>query len=250
MRKERGHCCNGLHPLWHLAQPVKAAWPTWDFRPGMKLGSTAPPPPHSPPARGSSIESGWPAESGPGRRCQGASPGGEGPNLVHRQRRGSPWWARGNEAGQQWGTDDGRLEKRWRAPSRGSWSGGELGRRSLRWRRSMSVAGGGARREGDLGKWRRRPARCFNRSFRRTVAQRPAWRGGHRLVLGAEADDERQSRVGGCPAAVVGRGENRLLLRTDSKRRRRIGRWLHALRVETGRQVARSERHPGARVQG
>jgi hypothetical protein len=129
MRKERGHCCNGLHSLWHLAQPVKAAWPTWDFRPGTKQGSTAPP--HSPPARGSSTESGRPAASGRGRRWQGASPGGEGPDLVQRQRKGSPWRARGGEAGRQWGTSDGRLEKRWRALSRGLWSGGELGRRSL-----------------------------------------------------------------------------------------------------------------------
>jgi hypothetical protein len=38
------HCCNGLHPLWRLAQPIKVAWPTWAFRPGTKQGS--PPFPH------------------------------------------------------------------------------------------------------------------------------------------------------------------------------------------------------------
>jgi hypothetical protein len=60
-------------------------------------------------------------------------PGSEGPDLGHRQRRGSPWRARGSEAGWRWGTGDGRSEKRWRAPARGSWSGGRCG-------------GGGARR--------------------------------------------------------------------------------------------------------
>jgi hypothetical protein len=88
--------------------------------------------PHSPPARGLPAESGRPMASGRGRRCQGASPGGEGPNLGHRRQRGSSWWAHGGEAGRWWGTGDGRPEKRWRAPTRGSWSGGELGRRSLR----------------------------------------------------------------------------------------------------------------------
>jgi hypothetical protein len=39
--------------------------------------------------------------------------------------------ARG-EASRRWGTSDGRPEKSWRAPTRGSWSGDELGRRSLR----------------------------------------------------------------------------------------------------------------------
>jgi hypothetical protein len=87
--------------------------------------------PHSSPARGSPTESGRPAVSGRGRRCQGASPGGEGLDLGHRQQRGSPWWARGGEAGRRWGTCDGRPEKRWRALAQGLWSGGELGRRSL-----------------------------------------------------------------------------------------------------------------------
>jgi hypothetical protein len=49
-------------------------------------------PPHSPLARDSSTESGRPAASGRGRRCQGASHEGGGPDLGHRQRRGSPWW--------------------------------------------------------------------------------------------------------------------------------------------------------------
>jgi hypothetical protein len=39
--------------------------------------------------------------------------------------------------------------------------------------------------------------------------------------------------------AAARRRENGLLLWTDSERRRRTGRWLHALRVEVGRQVAR-----------
>jgi hypothetical protein len=90
-----------------------------------------PPPPHSSAARSSPIESGRPATSGRGRRCQGDSPGGEGPNLGHRWRRVSPWWAHSGGAGRQWGTGDGGPEKRWRKPARGSWSGGELGRRSL-----------------------------------------------------------------------------------------------------------------------
>jgi hypothetical protein len=42
-----------------------------------------------------------------------------------------------------------------------------------------------------------------------------AVRGGQCSVLGAEADGERQSGVGECSAAVVGRGDNGLLLRTD-----------------------------------
>jgi hypothetical protein len=45
--------------------------------------------------------------------------------------------------------------------------------------------------------------------------------------------------VGERSAAVVGRGGNRLLLRTDRERIRRMGRWLHTLHVEDGRQVAR-----------
>jgi hypothetical protein len=56
-------------------------------------------PPIPSPAHGSPTESGRPAASGYGRRCQGAGPGGEGPDLVHRQQRGSPWWAHGGEAG-------------------------------------------------------------------------------------------------------------------------------------------------------
>jgi hypothetical protein len=59
-----------------------------------------------------------------------------------------------------------------------------------------------------------------------------------RSVLGVEADGERHSGVGEHSVAVAGRGENRLLLRTDNERRRRMGRRLHALRVEAGRQVA------------
>jgi hypothetical protein len=45
--------------------------------------------------------------------------------------------------------------------------------------------------------------------------------------------------VGKHLAAAAGRGENGLLLQTDSERRRRTGRRLHALCVEAGRQVAR-----------
>jgi hypothetical protein len=51
--------------------------------------------PRSSPLRGSPAESGRMVASGRGRRCQGASPGGEGPDLGHRQWRGSPWWDRG-----------------------------------------------------------------------------------------------------------------------------------------------------------
>jgi hypothetical protein len=101
--------------------------------------------PHSSSARGSPVDSGRPAVSG-----QGASPGGKDPDLGHRRRRGSPWWARDGDASRRWGTSDGRPEKRWRVSARGSWSGGELGRRL----RSMGgcphqlkeVAGSGLRR--------------------------------------------------------------------------------------------------------
>jgi hypothetical protein len=62
--------------------------------------------------------------------------------------------------------------------------------------------------------------------------------GGQCSTLGAEADGERQSGVGERSVAAVGRGENGLLLRTDSERRRCTGRRLHALRVEARRQVA------------
>jgi hypothetical protein len=126
---------------------VKAVRLTWAFRPRMKQGS-----PHSPPAHGLPVKSSRPTVSGRGRRCQGASPGNEGPDLGHRQRRGSPWWARGEEACWWWGTGDGRPEKRWRMSAQGSWRGGELERRLLRWWRSTSVVGGGARWEGGLGK--------------------------------------------------------------------------------------------------
>jgi hypothetical protein len=63
---------------------------------------------------------------------------------------------------------------------------------------------------------------------------------GQRSVLGAEADNERQSGVGEILTAVAGRGGNRLLLRTDSERIRCMGRRLHALHVEAERLVARS----------
>jgi hypothetical protein len=88
--------------------------------------------PCSSPARGLQADSGRPAVSGRGRMCQGASPGGKDPDLGHWRRRGSLWWARDGDASRRWGTGDDRPEKRWRAPARGSWSGGELGRRSLR----------------------------------------------------------------------------------------------------------------------
>jgi hypothetical protein len=81
----------------------------------MARDETGEPPPHSPPARGSPIESDRPAVSGRGRRCQGASPGGEGPDLGPRRWRVSPWWAHSDEASRRWGTGDGRPEKRWRA---------------------------------------------------------------------------------------------------------------------------------------
>jgi hypothetical protein len=58
---------------------------------------------------------GRPAVSGQGRRCQGASPRGEGPDLGHRRWRASPWRARDGDTSQRWGTGDGRPEKRWRA---------------------------------------------------------------------------------------------------------------------------------------
>jgi hypothetical protein len=45
--------------------------------------------------------------------------------------------------------------------------------------------------------------------------------------------------VGERSAAVAGRGENGLLLRIDSARRRYTGRRLHAMHVEAERQVAR-----------
>jgi hypothetical protein len=71
-------------------------------------------------------------------------------------------------------------------------------------------------------------------------------RGGQRSAFGAEVDGERQSRVGERSVAAVGRGENKLLLRTDSERRRCMGRRLHALRVEAGRQVVRVGAAAGA----
>jgi hypothetical protein len=93
-------------------------------------------------------------------------------------------------------------------------------------------------------------------------------RDGQCSALGAEVDGERQSGVGKRLAAGAGRGENGLLLRTDSERRRCTGRRLHALRMEAGRLVARvgavdgavgtqrwrstsawSERRPGAHAQ-
>jgi hypothetical protein len=80
--------------------------------------------PRSSPVRGSSAGSGRLAASGRARRCQGASPGGKDPDLGHRRRRGSPWWARDGDTSRRLGTGDGRPEKRWRAPAWGSWSGG------------------------------------------------------------------------------------------------------------------------------
>jgi hypothetical protein len=88
--------------------------------------------PRSSPARGSPADSGQPETSGQGRRCQGASPGGKDPDFGHRRWRGSPWWARDGDASRWWGTDDGRPEKRWRAPTQGLWNDSELGRSSLR----------------------------------------------------------------------------------------------------------------------
>jgi hypothetical protein len=78
-------------------------------------------------------------------------------------------------------------------------------------------------------------------SGRPGMAQRHmrAVRSGQRLALGVEVHGERLSRVGERSVVVVGRGENELLLRTDSERRRRTGRQLHALREEAGRQLAR-----------
>jgi hypothetical protein len=83
----------GASGLAHLGLPA------WD-----KTGE----PPIPSLARGSPAESGRPVASGRGRRCQGANPGGEGPDLVHRQRRGSPWQDHGSEAGRRWGTGDDR----------------------------------------------------------------------------------------------------------------------------------------------
>jgi hypothetical protein len=59
-------------------------------------------------------------------------------------------------------------------------------------------------------------------------------------------DGERQSGVGESSTVVAGRGGNELLIRTDSERIRRTGQRLHALRVEAGRQVARSGCSAGA----
>jgi hypothetical protein len=116
---------------------VKGVRPTWVLRPGTKQGS-----PHSPPARGSPADR-WRLATGGGAR-----------ELALEVR--VPIWNIGSgeahrgtlahgKAGRWWGTGDGRPEKRWRAPAWGSQSGGELGRRSLRWRRSTSMAGRGAR---------------------------------------------------------------------------------------------------------
>jgi hypothetical protein len=98
--------------------------------------------PRSPPACGSLVDFGRPIMSGRGRRCQGARPIGEGLDLGHRRRRGSPWWAHSGKAGRRWGTSNGQPKKRWRAPARGSWSSGEL-RRSMgrRPRQTKEAAG-------------------------------------------------------------------------------------------------------------
>jgi hypothetical protein len=93
---------------------VKAVWPNWALLSREKTGGPPPPP--------------FPTDA----RLVGRIVG-EGPDLGHRQRRGSPWRARGDEAGRLWGTGDGRPEKRWRAPAWGSWSGSELERRLLQW---------------------------------------------------------------------------------------------------------------------
>jgi hypothetical protein len=153
--KERGTVamgytrCGAWPSRWKWPGPIGPLAPRWN---------RGAPPPHFSLAHGSPGESGRPAASGWGRSCQRASPGGEGPDLGHRQRRGSPWRAHYDEVGRHWRTGDGRPEKRWMEPAQGSWRDGELRRRSLRWRRSTLVAGGGTRREGGLGKWRRRLA--------------------------------------------------------------------------------------------
>jgi hypothetical protein len=54
--------------------------------------------PRSSPTHGSPADIGRPAVSGRGRRCQGASPGGKDPDLGHRWRRGSLFWARDSDA--------------------------------------------------------------------------------------------------------------------------------------------------------
>jgi hypothetical protein len=72
MIKERGHSCNGLHPLWRSAQLSESGLAHLDLSARGKTGES----PHSPPVRGSLAESGRPTASGRGRRCQGASPVG------------------------------------------------------------------------------------------------------------------------------------------------------------------------------
>jgi hypothetical protein len=239
--KERGHCCNGLHPLWRFAQPVKAAWPTWAFQPGTKQGS---PPPHSPPARGSPAKSGRPAVSGRG---------GGARELALEVR--VPTWCIGSRGAHRGGLAAAKQV-----------SGGEPATASRRrggghWlgvHGSAVSSGGGHCSDGGARRW---PEVALNGKVasanegggrlgastgpcggqwlngRLGVAQRRmrVVHSGQRSVHGVEADGERQSGVGGRSAAVAGRGENRLLLWIDSKRRRRTGRWLHALRVEAGR---------------
>jgi hypothetical protein len=82
----------------------------------------------------------------PLNRSRGASSLFTGARLAGRFRPTGGEWLGKEMPGSKpwrWGTGDGRPEKRWRALARGSWSGGELKRRSLRWQRSTSVAGGG-----------------------------------------------------------------------------------------------------------
>jgi hypothetical protein len=115
----------------------------------MKQGSSL----HSSPAHASPAESGRPAASGRGRRCQGASPGGEGSNLGHRQWRGSPWG--GLTAVKQVGGGEemaaSRSRGHWRDPSggggstrrRGAWGGVEMVGGGL----EQAVHGGSVRSE-------------------------------------------------------------------------------------------------------
>jgi hypothetical protein len=86
MIKERGHCCNGLHPLWHSAKPSESGLAHLALSARGEIGES----PHSPPACGSSAEFGRPAMRGQGRRCHGGNPGGGvlicgiGSRRVHR----------------------------------------------------------------------------------------------------------------------------------------------------------------------
>jgi hypothetical protein len=111
------------------------------------------------------------------------------------------------------------------------------------------VAEGGTRREGGLGNRRRGPARCFDGVLRRTVAQRPAWRGSEAHESGARWSalrclEQRSTamkeqrwtvRAERSGWAVAGRGENASL---SHRQRDKVTHGAAAVCVARGADVA------------